>query len=139
MRKAAILMLAAVAMLVAGCSSPRLANGKYESRIPGQDDYIIVYDDLVFLHIKTPDNLPERQTYWTWAGKYSISDSGELDFDMNDELKKKWRFSYTFVNQQGGVVLNDWGTRTGRMLYYERPTYRELQVAPAAMPNTSMQ
>ncbi|MEI3001961.1 MAG: hypothetical protein V8T86_13855 [Victivallis sp.] len=81
-------------LTLAGCTSPRLPEGRYSAA--GRDDFALVNNDLIFLHITTPAENPSPFAFWDWAGGYSLSPEGVLTPDMETELLKKWSFYYSF-------------------------------------------
>jgi hypothetical protein len=115
---------AAAAVLFAGCSSPQLDIGEYRAAEKGREDFIVAYQDMVFLQIRAPQYAPGSLEYWNWAGKYSITDGGELVFDMDRETAKRWKFYYTFLRKREGIVLNDLSSNKGHLLKYRIPRKR---------------
>ena len=120
---------AAAVLLFAGCSSPRLAIGEYRINEKDREDFIISYQDMIFLQIRAPQYAPGSLEYWNWAGKYTISNSGEIILDMDRETAKRWRFYYTFLRKRSGIVLNDLSSNRGYLLKYRIPRRR-----PGAQP-----
>ena len=45
----------ALAFLATGCTIPVMATGKYAAEDSGREDYAVVYQDKIFLHIKAPE------------------------------------------------------------------------------------
>ena len=117
------------AVLFAGCSSPRLDIGEYRISETGREDFIVAYQDMIFLQIRCPQYAPGSLEYWNWAGKYSISDGGEIVFDMDRETAKRWNFYFNFLRKRDGIVLNDLSTNKGHLLKYRIPRKR-----PGAQP-----
>jgi len=112
------------AVLFAGCSGPQLAIGEYRSAEKGKEDFIVAYQDMAFLQIRAPQYAPGSLEYWNWAGKYSITDAGEIVFDMDRETAKRWNFYYTFLRRRDGIVVNDLSSNKGYLLKYRIPRKR---------------
>ena len=102
----------AVLLVAAGCASPRLPEGRYSST--GREDYVLVNNDLIFLHISTPQENPDTLAFWDWAGSYSLTKNGIMTPGMEAELWKKWNFYYSFLYEKGGLKVID--KRDGRPL-----------------------
>ena len=115
---------ATAAVLFAGCSSPQLDIGEYRISEAGREDFIVAYQDMIFMQIRSPQYAPGSLEYWNWAGKYSISDGGEIVFDMDRETAKRWKFYFNFLRKRGGIVLNDLSTNKGHLLKYRIPRKR---------------
>ena len=115
---------AAVLMLLgAGCASLSLPGGCY---LPGDErgDYAIVYQKLIFLHMRAPENSPGQTAFWDWAGSYSIGDGGKLELDMDTQTRKLWDFYYNFRVQGGMILVDDLSTRNTYPLRIERQKLR---------------
>lgn len=128
-----LLSVAAAAALIlglAGCSSPRLPTGKYQIDEPDREDFAVVYEDLIFLRIKSPDDAPGSLAYWEWAGKYKIEDNGVLVFDMDRETLSRWEFYFQFIRKPEGLIFNDWANQNGHQLLYQSPKLRRHPQAP---------
>lgn len=121
---------AAFLMLLAGCSSTPLATGKYQIAEPAREDFAVVYEDLIFLHIKSPDDAPGSLAYWEWAGKYKVEENGVLVFDMDRETLRRWEFYFQFIRNREGLVFNDWANQNGHLLRYHSPKLRNNRQAP---------
>lgn len=118
-------LFALATLLLAGCASqPNLRTGEYRIDRPGREDFAAVYEDMIFIHIKSPENVPGTLGYWEWAGKYRVRDDGEIEFDMDRETRRRWRFSYQFLRKKDGIAFNDWEQRTGFLLRYRTPRLR---------------
>ena len=115
---------ATAAVLFAGCSSPQLDIGEYRISEAGREDFIVAYQDMIFMQIRSPQYAPGSLEYWNWAGKYSISDGGEIVFDMDRETAKRWKFYFNFLRKRDGIVLNDLSTNKGHLLKYRIPRKR---------------
>ena len=124
MRIGFIFALALAAGLLAGCSQPNLRTGEYRIERSGRDDFAVVYDDLIFVHIKSPENVPGTLAYWEWAGKYRVLENGEIEFDMDRETRRRWKFNYQFLRKNDGISFNDWEQQTGYLLRYRTPKLR---------------
>lgn len=128
----------ALCALLSGCAEPNLRTGEYRIADPGRDDFAVVYEDLIFLHVRSPENVPGSLAYWEWAGKYKVLDNGELDFDMDRETEKRWRFSYQFVRRNNGVSVNDWEKQTGYLLQYRTPKLKRNAYTPRPAGSTGV-
>ena len=124
MRSGILVTLALAALLIAGCAQPNLSPGEYRIDLPGRDDFAVVYEDLIFIHVKTPESIPDPFAYWEWAGKYRVLDNGAIDFDMDRETRRRWNFSYQFMRKKEGIGFNDWERRVGFVLRYRQPEMR---------------
>ena len=136
-----LLSVAAAAALIlglAGCSSPRLPTGKYQIDEPDREDFAVVYEDLIFLRIKSPDDAPGSLAYWEWAGKYKVLDNGEIKFDMDHETERRWKFNYQFLRKNDGISFNDWENQTGHMLRYRTPELRKGARKPSPAGSTGV-
>ena len=136
MRKKSLLFTvfaAAAAFVLAGCSSTPLPTGKYQIDEPGREDFAVVYGDLIFLRIKSPDDAPGSLAYWEWAGKYKVEENGVLVFDMDHETQSRWEFYFQFVRKREGVIFNDWANQNGHLLRYQSPKLRSNPQAPRAV------
>lgn len=120
----------ALAALLSGCAEPNLRTGEYRIANSGRDDFAVVYEDLIFLHVKSPDNVPGSLAYWEWAGKYKVLENGELAFDMDRETERRWRFSYQFLRKNNGISFNDWEKQTGYLLQYRTPKLKSSASGP---------
>jgi len=133
-----LLAVAAVlaALVFTGCSTQYLGTGLYQNQAQGRGDYVCIYQDLIFINVKAPSNIPSAENYWTWAGKYSLEKDGKLSFDMDTETRKKWDFSYGFLSRRGGIIVQDYETNTSFVLHYNVPKLRPVQQEqlPNAMP-----
>ncbi|MBQ7207291.1 MAG: hypothetical protein IJS01_05785 [Lentisphaeria bacterium] len=127
---------AAAVILFAGCSSPKLDIGEYRIAEKDREDFIVAYEDMIFLQIRSPQYAPGSLEYWNWAGKYSISDGGEIVLDMDRETAKRWRFYYTFLRKRSGIVLNDLSSNKGYLLKYRIPR-RRAGARPGVVPTGS--
>lgn len=124
------LSMVALVFLLAGCASAKLPIGRYETQLNGREDFAVVYEDLIFISIKSPEDAPGKLGYWSWAGKYRVSDNGELEFDMDKEARKRWGFYFTFLNNRNGITVNDLSNNTGFLLQYRKPVLRGGIIGP---------
>ncbi|MBR7104898.1 MAG: hypothetical protein IKC65_08140 [Lentisphaeria bacterium] len=125
MKKLGIFLAAAAAAVVfSGCSSPQLDIGEYRIEASGRRDFIVAYQDMIFLQIKSPEDAPGSLEYWNWAGTYSLDENGEILFDMDRETGKRWRFYFNFLKKRNGIVLNDLSNNKGYLLKYRIPAKR---------------
>lgn len=122
MRIAICLTLAlAAGLFLAGCAQPNLRTGEYRIDRNDRDDFAVVYDDLIFVHVKSPENVPGTLAYWEWAGKYKVLENGEIELDMDHETARRWKFNYQFLRKNDGISFNDWENNTGYLLRYRIP------------------
>ncbi len=116
--------IAVAALVLSGCAVEPLSSGKFAARLNNRDDYAIVYNDYIFLHIKTPPEIVDRYAYWDWGGTYSIGDDGEILLDMSREERRMWRFNYLFYRQQDGIRVDD---LSNSQFFILKPEPRELR------------
>ena len=102
----AILPLAA---FFCGCSQLTLATGKYETTLPGREDFAAIYDDLIFIRIREPNDDPSQNSYWDWAGNFEIEDDGHILLKMDKPTARKWNFHYDFYRRDGMITVYDLG------------------------------
>ena len=121
---------AAALAVLAGCSSVPLPTGKYRIEEPEREDFAVVYEDLIFLRIKSPDDAPGSLAYWEWAGKYKVEENGVLVFDMDRETRSRWEFYFQFIRKREGLIFNDWANQNGHLLRYQTPKLRSNPQAP---------
>ena len=126
---------ALVLAFAAGCAQPNLRTGEYRIERSDRDDFAVVYEDMIFLHIHSPENVPGDLAYWEWAGKYKVLDNGEIELDMDKETLRRWKFNYQFLRKSGGIGFNDWEKQTGYLLRYRTPKLR--RNAPTPRPSGS--
>ena len=117
-------------LVLAGCAETNLRTGEYRAEQSGRDDFAAVYGDLIFVHVKSPENVPGTLAYWEWAGKYKVLDNGELNFDMDRETARRWRFSFQFVRNQAGNLVNDLERQSGFTLRYRTPKLKSGTAGP---------
>ena len=115
----------AAGLFLAGCSQPNLRTGEYRIERSGRDDFAVVYENMIFLHIRSPENVPGTLAYWEWAGKYKVRENGEIELDMDHETQRRWKFSYQFLRKNEGISFNDWEKQTGYLLRYRTPQLRQ--------------
>lgn len=116
-------LFAAVTVLLTGCSSILLQDGKYTGKERGE--FAVVYKDLIFLRVKAGKNIPGALTYWEWGGKYSVdSRTRKVNLDMDREIGKQWKFSYSIYADRHAVVLEDLEENKKYYLNYEYPVLR---------------
>lgn len=110
-------------LMTSGCTFVGLPNGRYLP-VEDQGEYAIVYQDLIFLHMRAPEGSPGQTAFWDWGGSYSIGEGGKLELDMDNANKKLWNFYYNFRMQGGVIVVDDLNTRTAFPLRRERQKLR---------------
>ncbi len=122
MKKTLASAVSLVLLFLAGCTTVVMPSGRYQLQDnSGAGDYAITYGDLIFLNIRAPKRVSGPDSYWTWAGNYSIAENGEFQFDMDKQTAKKWSFNYSFVSDNGNIRVNDWSENRAFILRYERP------------------
>ena len=124
MKRGMFLTLCAALALLCGCASEKLRTGEYRIDRSGRDDFAVVYDDLIFLHIESPELAPGNLAYWEWAGKYKLQEDGEVELDMDRETRRRWKFYFQFVRRNDGISFNDFARQTGYLLRYKTPKLR---------------
>ena len=127
--------LALAALILTGCAQPNLNTGEYRIDRSDRGDFAVVYGDLIFLHIHSPENVPGTLAYWEWAGKYKVLENGEIELDMDRETARRWKFNYQFLRRNDGISFNDWEQQTGYLLRYRTPELR--RNAPTPRPTGS--
>ena len=138
MKNRILVALAFAALALSGCAEPNLRTGEYRITNPGRDDFAVVYEDMIFLHVKSPENVPGTLAYWEWAGKYKVQENGEITFDMDRETEKRWKFSYQFLRKSSGISFNDWEKQTGYMLNYRTPKLKRSASGPRPAGSTGV-
>ena len=121
------------ALLLCGCANEKLRTGEYRIDRSDRDDFAVVYGDLIFLHIESPELAPGNLAYWEWAGKYKVEENGVLVFDMDHETQSRWEFYFQFIRKREGVIFNDWANQNGHLLRYQSPKLRSNPQAPRAV------
>ncbi len=123
MKKIWLFCSVVVMLVTAGCSSVGLPDGRY---LPAEDrgEYAIVYQDLIFLHMRAPDSYSGQYAFWDWGGSYSVGDDGILDLKMDNQTMKLWRFYYSFRMQGGMIMVEDFSTRKSYPMQIERKKLR---------------
>ena len=124
MKKSMFFCALAALALLCGCASEKLRTGEYRIDRSDRDDFAVVYDDLIFLHIESPELAPGNLAYWEWAGKYKVHDDGEVELDMDHETQRRWKFYFQFVRKNEGISFNDFARQTGYLLRYKTPKLR---------------
>ena len=104
-----ICALAAISAAISfsGCENLTLDNGKYETVIPGREDFAAVYGDLIFLRLRDPSDENARNDYWDWAGKFEIEPDGRIILDMDKNLARTWKFHYDLYRRNGFITVYD--------------------------------
>ena len=109
--------------LIAGCTNVTLQGGKYTGSDRGE--FAMVYEDLIFLRVKAGKNIPGSLSYWEWGGKYSVDpESRIVHLDMDREIGKLWKFSYTIYAGRSAIILADLSENKKFVLRYENPALR---------------
>ncbi len=124
--------------LLCGCSSPKLNIGVYQSVDSSRDDMAMVYEDMIILQVKSPENSEGALAYWTWGGKYTYDDDGQITLEMDDETRKRWNFYFNFLGRKDGIVINDLTSNSGLVLRYTVPKRRNSIAAPVPVGSTGV-
>lgn len=130
MKRVMCFAAAAALALLCGCASEKLRNGEYRIDRSSRDDFAVVYNDLIFLHIESPELAQGNRAYWEWAGKYEIGEDGEIEFAMDHEMQRRWKFYFQFVRKNDGIGINDFARQTGFLLRYKAPRVRRRAPGP---------
>ena len=109
MNKFLLLALFIFPVLFCSCAQLVAPPGKYETTIDGREDFAAVYNDLIFIRIKEPDDDRKRSAYWDWAGHFEIMENGRILLDMDEDTARKWGFHYDFSFNNGMIVVHDLG------------------------------
>ena len=118
-----LFLLTALLFLVTGCTTVQLQGGKYAGKDRGE--FAMVYGDLIFLRVKAGKNIPGSLSYWEWGGKYSVDpESRIVHLDMDREIGKLWKFSYTIYAGRSAIILADLSENKKFVLRYENPALR---------------
>lgn len=123
----AVPLFALLLVTLAGCASRTIPTGMY---LPerGGDEYAVIYNNMIFLHVERPENMVGQTTYWDWAGNYELSETGEISFDMDKKDQKDWNFFYTFrADPRGGIFVEYLNDTTKSYRLKRRPIQRRPQ------------
>ena len=52
----------------------------------------MVCNEYIILQVKSPKNADGTLAYWTWGGTYTLNDDNTIEFDMDKETAKRWKF-----------------------------------------------
>ncbi len=137
----AFIFLLLISAFICGCGSLTLSNGKYETSLPGREDFAAVYNDLIFIGLREPSDDPSQNNYWIWAGSFSIDDDGRIMLDMDKKLAKKWNFSYNLYRRNTSISVHDIGAGNSfdlRLRASDNPSVNRISApaAPSAAPGT---
>ena len=105
--KSLCLLILPLATFFCGCSQLTLATGKYETSLPGREDFAAIYDDLIFIRVREPNDDPSQNSYWDWAGNFDIEDDGHIILKMDKSTARKWNFHYDFYRRDGMITVYD--------------------------------
>ena len=138
MKKTLFCSVFSALFVLCGCSSPKLNIGVYQSIDSSRDDMAMVYEDMIILQVKSPENAEGALAYWTWGGKYTYDDNGEITLDMDEKTRKRWNFYFNFLGRKDGIVINDLANNTGLVLRYTLPKRRNTVAAPVPVGSTGV-
>ena len=101
------LFLLLTVFLLCGCEVIRLRNGKYEISQAGRGDFAAVYNDMIIIRLRNPEEPGTGNGYWEWGGTYSIRDNGIIELDMDRQTARDWNFYYDLRMQDGAIRVID--------------------------------
>ncbi len=119
--KSLFLTLFTVTVLFCGCTQIHVPAGKYETTLDGREDFAAVYNDLIFIRVKEPDDDRKRSGYWDWAGHFDTEDDGRIILKMNEDDTRKWGFHFDFYFSNGMIVVHDIGAQNSYHLRIRQP------------------
>ena len=96
-----------LAAFFCGCSQLTLTAGKYETTLPGREDFAAIYEDLIFIRVREPNDDPSQNAYWDWAGNFEIEDDGHIILKMDKATARKWNFHYDFYRRDSMITVYD--------------------------------
>ena len=109
-----------VLLFVSGCEVIRLANGKYETSIDGRQDFAAVYNDMIIIRLRNPENESGTENgYWEWGGFYKVSKDNLIEFDMDRQQNRDWRFYYELRKSGNAIKVIDHRAGNSFILNYE--------------------
>lgn len=138
MKKFVLLFVFALLFVITGCASRRLNIGVYRNVDSSRDDMAMVCDDYIILQVKSPKNSEGALAYWTWGGKYTYNDDGSIDFDMDRETYKRWKFYFEFSGRRDGITISDLTSSKNIFLRYSIPKRRNNDFAPVPVGTTGV-
>ena len=130
MRVRLLAFFALLLFFTAGCNV-YLTNGKYETSLPGRDDFVAVYNDLIIMRLRNPEKVSGTEDgYWDWGGRYEILSDDRIWLDMDRETRRQWSFYYELSKSGTGIKVHDLRAENSFQLDYIPP--RPLPAQPAA-------
>ncbi|MBO7329681.1 MAG: hypothetical protein J6W00_13030 [Lentisphaeria bacterium] len=132
MRVSIIILVLASVILFTGCAVPTLANGKYETSLPGREDFVAVYNGLLIMRLRNPEKASGTDDgYWDWGGKFTVREDNQIDLDMDRQTARKWMFYYQLSRNGKGIKVHDLRAENSYQLDY-MPPRRQTQSNAAA-------
>ena len=122
MRLSIIILAFVSVILFTGCAVPTLANGKYETSLPGREDFIAVYNGMLIMRLRSPEKASGTDDgYWDWGGKFKVREDNRIDLDMDRQTARKWNFYYQLSRNGKGVKVHDLRAENSYQLDYMPP------------------
>ena len=138
MKKTLFCSVFSAVFILCGCSSPKLNIGVYQRIDSSRVVMALVFEVMIILQVKSPENAEGALSYWTWGGKYTYDEDGQITLKMDDETRKRWNFYYNFLGRKDGIVINDLTHNTGLVLRYTIPKRRNTIAAPVPVGSTGV-
>lgn len=127
----------ALMVIISGCEIIRLPNGKYENSLSGRDDFAAVYQNLIILRLRNPENESGTEDgYWDWGGKYEVMDDNRIILDMDRETGRNWNFYYRLTKEGNNIKVTDHRAENSFRLRHvpAHPGQQQNYQQPAAYP-----
>lgn len=116
------LLASAGIAILAGCSSDHIPGGCYQPANPADGCIACVYEDIIFLRVKMPDNSNRPGANNDWAGKYELDKkSGEITLKMTDEQWRNWKFYFGLRLAGNTLKIDDFSRQTTYTLLSDTP------------------
>ncbi|GEM_PF-5693039 len=97
------------AFVITGCSPTYLSTGCYQPANAADGCIACVYEDIIFLRVKLPENSDRPNQYLDWAGKYELDkDSGNITLKMPSENWRNWQFYFALRKAGNTLKLDDY-------------------------------
>ena len=114
MKRTVLVPVLFAAICLSGCASPvLLPAGEYKTDLVTREDFINVYQDLIFLKIKRPEHVSNSPAYWNWAGRYIIDENDRIILEMDGSNGRKWHPHFAFLRRNDGILLRDLNKNQG--------------------------
>lgn len=138
MKKTVMFLASALLFALTGCSSGKLNIGVYRNEDSGREDMAMVCNEYIILQVKSPANAGGALDYWTWGGTYTLDDNGAIEFDMDEETKRRWKFYFDFIGRRDGIIIHDLANEKNIILRYKLPQRRKNEYAPVPVGSTGI-